>query len=114
MGVLLPALWFGARRRLRYDALLVHIAVVGALAFLFLSAVATESGTVVVLLALAYFAAAIFAPSVAWYFVRIMESGEPRDRAKRRVLAYIKIVAQFGLGFIVWLICFMIVYSAFG
>ena len=68
----------------------------------------------VALLALAYFAAAIFVPSLAWYFVRIMESGEPRDRANRLVLAYIKIVVQFGLGFIVWLICFMIVYSIFG
>ena len=40
IGVLLPALWFGAVRSC-YDALLVHIAVVVTLAFLFLSALST-------------------------------------------------------------------------
>lgn len=101
-------------RRLRYDALLVHIAVVGAVTFLFLSAVSTETLTAVALLALAYFTAAVFIPSVAWYLIRIMESGEPRDRANRRVLAYIKIVAQFSFGFGFWLICFVIVYRIMG
>ncbi len=111
IGVVLPALWFGAARRLRYDALLVHIAVVGALTFLFLSAAAAEALTAV---ALAYLAAAVFIPSVAWYFVRLMESGEPRDRANRLVLAYIKVVAQFSLSFGLWLICFVIVYRIVG
>lgn len=114
IGILLPALWLGAARRLRYDALLAHIAVVGALAFLFLSAVSTEALTAVALFALVYFAVAILIPSVAWYFVRVMESGEPRDRANRLVVAYIKVVAQFSFGFGVWLICFLIVYRIIG
>ena len=38
VGVLLPALCVGAVRRLNYDALLAHIALVGVLVFLFVSA----------------------------------------------------------------------------
>lgn len=111
IGVLLPALWVGAVRRLSYDALLAHIAIVGVLVFLFMSA--AHAGALAPLF-LAYFTAAVLVPSVAWYFVRVMEAGESRDRATRLAMAYIKGTAQLGLGFGFWLICFFIVLLVIG
>ena len=111
IGILPPAFWLGAIRRLRYDALLAHIAIVGAMVFMFLFA---ASRAALPALALAYFAVAVLIPSAAWYLVRVMESGESKDRANRLVLAYIKDVAQLSFGFGVWLICFLIVYRITG
>ena len=90
-----PALWFGAVRCSRYDALLVHIAVlVGTLAFLFL-ALSTGSGTVLARWPASPRRSSSLRspglPSESW------RTASPRDRANRLVLAYIKIVAKFSL-----------------
>jgi hypothetical protein len=111
IGVLLPALWLGAVRRLSYDGLLAHIAIVGVLVFLFYSAAWAETLTVFVL---AYLAVGVLIPSVAWYIVRVREADESRDRATRLVMAYIKGVAQLSLSFGVWLVCLIIVYRTVG
>lgn len=105
VGVLLPAFWVGAVRRLSYDALLAHIALVGVLVLLFVSA---ANGQALSALFLAYFAVAVGAPSVAWYFVLGMEAGGPRDRAIRLAIICTKSVTQltFGLGF--WVACLFI------
>jgi hypothetical protein len=114
IGILLPAFWLGAVRRLSYDALLAHIVIVDALVLLFLSAISTKALTAVVLLALAYFAVGVFIPLVTWFIVRIMEDGEARGNASWLVLAYIKGIAQSSFGFGVWLICFLFVYRIIG
>ncbi len=114
MGILMPALWLGAARRLNHEALLAHIAIVGALAFLFLSAVSTEALAPVALLALVYFVVAVLTPSVVYYSVRVMDAGESRDRVNRLAVNYVKGAAQFSLGFGVWLACFVIAYRIAG
>ena len=98
-------------RRASYDALLAHIATLGALVLLFLSAAWAGALTAP---RPAYLTIAFVIPSFAFYIVRVMEAGESRDRANRLVMAYIKGAAHLSFGFGVWLICFIIVYRIAG
>ena len=105
VGVLLPALWVGGLRRLSHDALMGHLALVGLLV-LFVFLAAPYKGGIGALF-FAYVTVAVGVPSFAWYFVRGMEPGEPRDRAGRLAIACSKVAAQLAFGFACWLICFI-------
>jgi hypothetical protein len=105
VGVVLPALWVGAMRRLTHDSLLWHLVVVGLLVLLFIALAFSGRATAVLL---TYLLAAAGAPSIMWYYVRGMEPSEQRDRAARLAMACTKGAAQLAFGFASWLLCFFL------